>query len=61
MTSKPMFGVPQGSVRVENPDGVYLGGPDNHSLYDRTVVLPIVPGDFDVNHDAPVRVPITRE
>lgn len=45
---EPFLGVPKGSVRVENPDGVYLGRPDRHNLYDRTTVAqPVIPGDAD--------------
>lgn len=46
----PFLGVPKGDVYVENPDGCYRGGPDNHSLYDTKPPLaqPTVPGNYDV-------------
>lgn len=50
-SNKIPFGVPQGGVRVENPDGVYLGRPDRHSLYDMPVREPVIPGDYDVCKD----------
>lgn len=43
----PFFGVPPGSVRVENPDGVYQGSYMKHSLYDNPLSEPIIPGDYD--------------
>lgn len=54
---KPFLGVPQGNVRVENPDGVYRT-PSDHSLYDREICEPVIPGDYDLTMDAPLR---TRE
>lgn len=48
----PFLGVPEGSVRVENPDGVYRGSPDDHSLYDaKSLPQPTIPGDFDNTRD----------
>lgn len=46
--AEPMFGVPKGEIRVENPDGVYQGL--THNLYDTTgcIPQPVVPGDFTV-------------
>lgn len=45
---EPFLGVPQGKVRVENPDGVYLGSPDRHNLYDAGALRqPLIPGDSD--------------
>lgn len=43
---KPMFGVPPGEVRVENPDGVFRGM--KHNLYDGEPPLrqPVIPGDY---------------
>lgn len=50
---EPFLGVPQGSVRVENPDGVYLGAPDKHNLYDTKppINIPVIPGDYDRNRE----------
>lgn len=47
----PVFAVPGGpGVCVENPDGVFMDSPHNHSLYDSgSLSLPIIPGDFDTN------------
>lgn len=51
---EPFLGVPKGNVRVENPDGVYLGSPDRHNLYDaKTVAQPLIPGDFDRERTVP--------
>lgn len=48
MAREPFLGVPKGNVRVENPDGVYLRGPQLHNLYDGGALnQPIIPGDFD--------------
>jgi hypothetical protein len=50
MAEREVFlGVPQGSVRVENPDGVFLGSPTNHNLYNRQPPIPgpTIPGDYD--------------
>lgn len=45
---EPFLGVPKGNVRVENPDGVYLGSPDRHNLYDAGELRqPLIPGDYD--------------
>lgn len=42
------LGVPQGGVKVENPDGVYRGSPNDHSLYNPgPLPQPTIPGDFD--------------
>lgn len=48
----PMFGVPQGEVRVENPDGVFQGM--KHNLYDTTgcIPQPVIPGNFSVVYEA---------
>jgi hypothetical protein len=43
----PFLGVPAGSVKVENPDGVFLA-PNRHSLYDAALVQPQIPGDYDL-------------
>lgn len=53
----PMFGVPGGTVRVENPDGVYQGM--KHNLYDGQgpVAQPIIPGDFVNVHECCERAP----
>jgi hypothetical protein len=46
---QPFLGVPSGpGFNVENPDGVYTGAAQKHSLYDRAIVEPVIPGDFDV-------------
>ena len=48
--NKIPFGVPSGTFRVENPDGVFR--PDgSHSLYDGPNPLPTpqIPGDYDSN------------
>lgn len=53
---RPFLGVPGGAYPVvENPDGVFQGGAANlHSLYDRPVCLPIIPGDFDLAAEPPM-------
>ena len=53
MAKEPFLGVPQGSVRVENPDGTYLGSYENHNLYDRKPPLeqPTIPGAYDNNRE----------
>ena len=41
-----MFDVPKGSMCVENPDGVF-DTQMRHSLYDKPIVDPVIPGDWD--------------
>ena len=43
----PFLGVPEGAVCVENPDGVYHGGREYHSLYNGPLNYPLIPGDYD--------------
>lgn len=51
---EPFLGVPAGKVRVENPDGIYLGSPDNHNLYDAGQLRqPLIPGDYDRDRVVP--------
>jgi len=53
MAKQPFLGVPGGEVRVENPDGVFLRGVNNHNLYDTQPPLaqPAIPGDYEVNRE----------
>jgi len=51
--NKPVFGTNEDQpLRVENPDGTFLGSPSNHNLYDSQLIRePTIPGDFDRNLD----------
>lgn len=57
---RPFLGVPGGAVRVENPDGVFTGSDMSHSLYDRDICVPVIPGDVEYARDVPV-LPGTRD
>lgn len=59
MKGNVFLGVPEGSPKVENPDGVFHGASGQHSLYDNPLRLPIIPGDFDMDCPAPTKVPRT--
>lgn len=50
----PFLGVPGGAFTVENPDGVFDAS-GQHSLYDKQLVEPTIPGDFDSCRDVPFR------